>query len=154
MIFLRVKKIVANRKISRWFTQFVCISLAGATVFSPRAKAEYILKDPEQRKSWYYLQHLAMEIAEADTCITTQPSRSRTPKRDQELYKELGQQTAELADVIEAYVAKYASKTNPDESVSAFRYRVWSVTLRVGEENARKLLDPQFGCIGVLSSLR
>jgi hypothetical protein len=98
------------------------------TFLASQASAQ--ITDPDQRMRWFNLQRLAIETREIEACQFLNPSEQRYTDA---YYRAAG----EMAAAIEAYISKYPDGRGKQETPDAYRYRVWSVALRVGIEKAR-----------------
>lgn len=88
------------------------------------------ISDPDQRMRWFNLQRLAIETNEIEACQFLDPA-------DQIYSGAYYRAATETAAAIEAYIAKYPNGRGNHETPDAYRYRVWSVAMKVGIEKAR-----------------
>lgn len=99
------------------------------------SQASAQITDPDQRMRWFNLQRLAIETQELEACrfhATVEPN--------EKFQAALNRAAGETAAAIEAYVAKYPT-VSKDESVDAYRYRVWRIAIRAGIEKTKALPD-------------
>jgi hypothetical protein len=97
-------------------------------MFSGIASAQ--ISAPEQRMYWFNLQRLATETTEIENC---EALNSFDAKYRDAYYRA----AADTAVAIEKYIARYPNGQWELESPDAYRYRVWSVAMRVGMQKAR-----------------
>jgi 7-keto-8-aminopelargonate synthetase-like enzyme len=112
---------------------FILIA-ASALVCASAGLAE--IASADQRARAAKLQQLATEVKEISRCmgivsvedaIAFQPLRLASHRK-----------TDELAKAVEDYVTRYnGSRSNKQETVPGFRYRIWDLTLQAGNEKAR-----------------
>src|SRR4029077_4860681 len=91
--------------------------------------------DKDQRIRWLNLQKLAIEARELNRCtgvIWVEDISAFEP-----ITRAYFRKTDELAKAIEEFVSRYSNRRGKDETIPAFRYRVWDVTLQAGAEKAR-----------------
>src|SRR5713226_2067072 len=108
-----------------WLT---CFLLSASACFAETA-------DQAQRMHAFNLQKLATDARELDRCmavISVEDIAAFEP-----VVRAYFRKADELAKAIEDHVSRYASRRGKQETVLAFRYRVWEVSLRVGAEKAR-----------------
>lgn len=113
------------------------IIICALIVLSLPAQAQ--LENAEQRRAWFYLQHLAGEAKLVDRCILLRTADLGAPKFDATnawiKYRKI---TDELTAEIERYVAKYADSHGKGETVRAFTYYVWATTLMAGDDKGKE----------------
>ena len=92
--------------------------------------------DPEQEKSWFFLQRIAKDIRELENCLAVVGAHGGVTRP----YLAQRQKKAELfVDQADAYVQHYGQSRGKEESLREFRFRVWSVALDAGREDARSM---------------
>ena len=100
------------------------------------------ISDPEQGKSWFFLQKIAKDIEELDRCMSivaadTDPSAISIALKP---YRAALNKKSELfVDEADAYVQHYAARLVNDDMLRAFRFRVWKIALDVGRRTARSI---------------
>ena len=104
------------------------ICSAAILVLASAASAQ--ITDKQQQMHWYYLQKLAIDTKELESCFFN-------PNEIKGVREAYYRRMDELATLIEDYVAQYSETRGKEESVPAFRYRVWDTTLGVGVNKAR-----------------
>ncbi len=107
--------------------------LVGAFLIATGIGAPAQFTDPIQRKDWFDLQRTATDVANLEGC------RAQAGYKDESALAAYMTASAQLAKDIGAYLDKYPNGRGSNESIDAYRYRVWSVTLRVGREKATPL---------------
>lgn len=93
------------------------------------------IADKDQRARWLNLQKLATDVKELHRCtavVSVEDLAAFEP-----VTRTYNRKTDELARAIEEFVSRYADRRSKHETVFAFRYRVWDVTLQAGAEKAR-----------------
>ena len=105
------------------------------------------IKDPEQRKSWFYLQQLATEIKQLENCAIDAVMTGKEVEADK-VFSVSYRKQAELVHEIETYAHKYVSTRGERETPEVFLYRIWSVALEAGTNNAK--LESKYDCSGLL----
>jgi len=112
--------------------------------------ADAQIRDNEQKKAWFYLQHLAGEAEQIDSCIILQLAVN--PKYNSALArKRYYAITDELSREAEAYIKKYAALVEgTNETPHAFAYRVWSAALSVGAR--KRVANPSDPICRILTS--
>jgi hypothetical protein len=102
--------------------------------------------DEDMKRDWLNLQQLATEVRELEECGIVVLVKDATAQQVQ-LLDRIGasydQKSEALTNAIEGFIIKYSTvqgstaPRRPGESIASFRYRVWSVSLRVGESKHR-----------------
>lgn len=110
------------------FFCLACLLLSASACF-----AEAV--DQEQRTRGFALQKLAADVRELDRCqgvVSVENIAEFQP-----IVNAYYRKAEELAKAIDDFVSRYAGKRGKHESIPAFRYRVWEVSLLAGAEKAR-----------------
>jgi hypothetical protein len=82
---------------------------------------------------------LAGEAKLIERCVLLRVANLEGPKYDaSSAWVKYRQVTDELTAEIERYVAKYANTRGKDQTVRAFTYRVWAVSLMAGEDKGKE----------------
>lgn len=123
-----------NRAI--WLSALVGLALL---IQPPASHAQ--IEDQDQRRAWFYLQHLSIEAQSTESCIALRTAGSVAqglPSEHKEAWAKYHGLTDELAREVERYVQKYAKLMAAEGSSYSFTHNVWEVVIRVGQEKARK----------------
>ena len=91
--------------------------------------------DKEPRTRWLFLHKLATDVKELNRCmgvISVEDLAAFDP-----IVKAYYRKTDELAKAIEDFVSRYADRRGKQETIFAFRYRVWETSLQASAEKAR-----------------
>jgi hypothetical protein len=91
--------------------------------------------EQEQRTRLLSLQKLATDARELERCQAVVSVENIA--EFQPIVGSYYRKTDELAKSIEDFVSRYAAKRSKQETVPAFRYRIWEASLRSGVEKAR-----------------
>ena len=116
------------------WTAFWLVSLC-----TNNARAQYITDKTQERK-WFELQHIAEEQAIIAKCVSFELTieLERNPAAKEAFWRQFHSIADKVANEIEAYVAQYEQTRGSGETLGAFRFRVWSVTLEVGRKGAEE----------------
>ena len=93
------------------------------------------IADKEQRARFLSLQKLTTDVKELNRCmavISVEDLAGFEP-----VVRTYNRKTDELAKAIEDFVSRYADRRSKQETIYAFRYRVWDNSLQTGAEKAR-----------------
>jgi hypothetical protein len=116
---------------------FICLVLVW------EAHAQF--QNSEQERHWFFLQTLADQIGEHIACAALR-------KDDEKFWNRYYNLADRIARETEDYVATYANTRSAQESIPAFRHRVWEVVLRKQQESENTIhKSPPDKCILVLS---
>ncbi len=101
------------------------------------------IADPVQRRAWFYLQHLSVEINSIENCIisdavdavarnlpSNRPAKAALRRKYVKVADELGRE-------VESYVNAYLHLF-PNETKYSYSHDVWRVVARVGAQQARE----------------
>ena len=100
--------------------------------------ADAQITDPVQRKDWIYLHTLAKDIEELNRCAVNHSS-SFSENQTKALWASYYRLVREFVVEIDRYIRKYSDRRSKTETVEAFRFRVWKMSLEVGGSEARTL---------------
>lgn len=126
---------MAMRNLAIWRS-----ALLGLALLMQPLSSQAQIKDPDQRRAWFYLQHLSIEAQSLEGCIalrTVESTAKGLPSEHKSSWAKYHRLTDELAREVERYVQKYG-KLSASESSYSFTHSVWEVVIRVGQEKARE----------------
>lgn len=124
------------RNLAIWRSALLGLALLAGT---PSSHAQ--IKDQDQRRAWFYLQHLSIEAQSIEGCIALRTAESVAqglPSEHKEAWAKFDNLTDELAREVERYVQKYGKLMTNEKSSYTFTHTVWEVVITVGQEKARK----------------
>lgn len=105
-----------------------CVLLPASVCFAEIA-------DKDQRAGWLKLQKLATEVKELNRCTAVISVEDLVAF--QPVVSAYNRKADELAKAVDDFVSRYAGRRGKHETIFAFKYRVWDVTLQTGAEKAR-----------------
>jgi hypothetical protein len=97
------------------------------------------ITDPEEMKSWLFLQKLAAEIEEIHSCSVIELTETTGAETTSRYQKVVNEKAALFVHEVDAYIQRYSSKRQKTETPEAFRFRVWSWTIQSGARKARPI---------------
>ena len=106
------------------------------------------ITDPEQAKSWFFLQKIATDIEELWNChgVALMQHDADAPRYATAAYEK----TTLFVHEADAYVQRYVSRRGKTETPEAFRFRVWKVPIQAGASKARPIEELSPLCSALL----
>ena len=119
----------------KWF-------MATSILFFWSLGAEAQIAETDQRKSWFYLQKLAVDLKEQENCFMYAALAGQAQmNKASEGYRVKVEEFVSEAD---AYASKYLNTRGKSESAAVFRFRVWRVPIEIAQKEAKQL--DKFAC--------
>jgi|SRR5476649_1671751 hypothetical protein len=113
--------------------RFLLLSLTCLLLSASACFAE--IADKDQRARSFALQKLATDAKELNRCQAVVSVENLV--EFEPIVRAYYRKVDELAKAIEDFVSRYADRNSKQETIFAFRYRVWDVSLQIGAEKAR-----------------